>query len=208
MSGLTDAYLAEFDRALGFDRRLARRVHDEIEAHLLDAIGDAQSEREAIARFGNPLSLARDYAEAALPERLRRAGTMAGVLALATFVFMRLRSMLLALPGMDAGPGITLTLIDRAGFATGAFFSLYAWHVARSASGAARARRSLGPLLGAAAAFLLSTVASLLRALPAGGGVPLVWITGGMEILLIVGVAMQLRQLHRHANVASRELRR
>jgi len=206
MSGLTDAYLAEFDRALGFDRRLARRVHDEIEAHLLDAIGDAQSESEAIARFGNPHSLARDYAEAALPERLRRAGTMAGVLAFATFIFMRLRSMLLALPGMEAGPGMTLTLIDRAGFAAGLFFSVYAWHVARSTSGATRARRSFAPLLGAVAAFLLSIVASLLRALPASGGAPLVWITGGLEILLIGSVAIQLRQLHRHANVASNKV--
>lgn len=208
MPGLTDAYLAEFDHALGFDRRLARRVHDEVEAHLLDAIDDAQSEREAIARFGNPHALARDYAEAALPDRLRRAGAMAGALALATFVFMRLRSMLLALPGASGGRDATLTLIDRAGFAAGVFFGLYAWHVARSASGAARARRSFGPLLGAAAAFLLSTVASLLRALPASGGLPLVWITGGLEILLIAGVAIQLRQLRLHANVASRELRR
>lgn len=206
MSSLTDAYLAEFDRALGFDRRLARRAHEEIEAHLLDAMDNAHSEREAIARFGNPHSLARDYAEAALPERLRRAGILAGVLALATFVFMRLRSMLLELPEMDAGSGMTLTLIDRAGFATGVFFGFYAWHVARSASGAARARRSFGPLLGAAAAFLLSIVASLLRALPASGGEPLVWITGGLEILLIGGVMMQLRQLHRHANVASKEV--
>lgn len=206
MSGLTDTYLAEFDSALGFDRRLARRVHDEIEAHLLDAIDDARSESEAIARFGNPHALARDYAEATLPDRLRRAGTMAGVLAFATFVFMRLRSMLLALPGTEAGPGMTLTLIDRAGFAAGLFFSVYAWHVARSTSGAARARRSFAPLLGAAAAFLLSIVASLLRALPASGGAPLVWITGGLEILLIGSVAIQLRQLHRHANVASNKV--
>lgn len=207
MPSLTDAYLAEFDRALGFDRRLARRVHEEIEAHLLDAIDEARSESEAIARFGNPHSLARDYAEAALPERLRRTGTMAGVLAFATFVFMRLRSMALALPGTDAGPGGALILIDRAGFATGLVFSLYAWHAARAAPGAERARRSFGPLLGAAAAFLLSIVASLLRALPASGGAPIVWITGGLEILLIASVAIQLRQLHRHATVASKMLR-
>lgn len=207
MSGLTDAYLAEFDRALGFDRRLARRVHEEIEAHLLDAMDEARSESEAIARFGNPRSLARDYAEAALPGRLRRVGAMAAMLGLATFAFMRLRSMFLELPGAEAGHSMTLTLIDQAGFTTGVFFSLYAWHVARSASGTERGRRVFGPLLGVVAAFLLSIVASLMRALSASGGEPLVWITGSLEILLIGAVVMQLRQLRLHAAIASKEIR-
>jgi uncharacterized membrane protein len=206
MPSLIAQYLAEFDRALGFDRGLARRVHAEIEAHLLEAMDDAQNEKDAIARFGNPNSLARDYAEAALPKRLRRAGATAATLAVATFVFMRLRTMLLALPGVEAEPATVLTFIDRAGFATGLFFSLYAWHAARSVSGTERARRIFGPLLGAAAAFLLSIVASLLRALPASGGESLVWITGSLEILLIGGVAVQLHQLRRHATAASKEV--
>lgn len=207
MSGLTDAYLAEFDRALGFDRKLARRVHDEIEAHLLDAMDDARSEREAIARFGNPWSLVRDYAEAALPGRLRRVGAMAAMLGLATFAFMRLRSMLLGLPAAEAGHSMMLTLVDRAGFTAGVFFGLYAWYIVRSTSGTERGRRVFGPLLGAVAAFLLSIVASLMRALSTSGGEPLVWITGSLEILLIGAVAMQLRQLRLHAAIASKEIR-
>jgi uncharacterized membrane protein len=203
MSRLTDAYLAEFDRELGFDHRLARRVHREVEAHLQDARDDAGSEAAAIARFGNPRVLAREYAQAALPARLRMAGAAAGALALTTFAFMRLRSMLLTLPGMDAGPTVALTFIDRAGFGAGLFFGVYAWHVARTVSGAERATRIFAPLLGAAVAFLLSTVASLLRAQMAAGGELLVWITGGLELLLLGGAATQLRLLHRHAALAA-----
>lgn len=205
MSRLISAYLAEFDRELGFDRRLARRAHDEIEAHLCDAVADDAddegAERRAIARFGNPQVLARDYAQAALPARLRMTWTVAIVMALATFAFMRLRSTVLALPGMEAGPNMLLTIVDRAAFGTGIFFSLYAWHRARSALGIVGAERMLSPLLGAAAAFLLSVFASLLRASMVAGGDPVIWITGSLEVLLIGSVGIQLRLLHRYVGL-------
>jgi|CXWL01.1.fsa_nt_gi hypothetical protein len=207
MPSLTDAYLAEFDRALGFDRRLARRVHDEIEAHLCDAVADDTddegAERRAIARFGNPQVLARDYAQAALPARLRMTWAVAITMALATFALMRLRSTVLALPGMEAGSNMLLAVVDRAAFGAGIFFSLYAWHRARSAFGTVGAERMLSPLSGAAAAFLLSVFASVSRATMATGGDPLIWITGSLEMLLIGSVGIQLRLLHRHVGLAS-----
>lgn len=204
MSRLTADYLAEFDRALGFDPGLARRVHAEIEAHLCDAVagaGDAEAaERRAIARFGNPQTLARDYAMAALPRRMRTTWATAIAMVVATFAFMRLRSILLALPAIDGGASTLLALADRAGFGAGIFFALYAWHSARPESG--NVRRILPPLRGATAAFLLSALASLSRALLATGAEPLVWITGSLEMLLIGMACIQLRRLHRHAGLA------
>ena len=205
MSRLTDAYLAEFDRALRFDPSLARRVHAEIEAHLCDAIeaagkGEA-GERAAIARFGNPEALARDYALATLPRRIRT--TWAGTIAMmaATFAFMRLRTILLLVPATADGAGMFLTVVDRAGFGAGIFFSLYAWHSARR--GGESVRHALPPLCGATAAFLLSALASLSRALLATGAGPLVWITGSLEMTAIGFVCVQIRRLQHHAGLAA-----
>jgi hypothetical protein len=199
MPCLIDAYLANFDRALGFDRRLARRVRQEVEAHLYDAMGDTVSQAEAIRRFGNPHVLAQAYAEAALPSRLRKTRAFALAMAVATFVFMRLRSVGLALPDIDNGPFAALTAIDRTGFVAGIMFSLYAWYASRRG-----AQGMLPPLLGAAAAFLLSAIASLLRAAILSGDDPLIWWTGGAEILTIAAASLQFRLLQRHAALVSR----
>jgi uncharacterized membrane protein len=198
MPSLIDAYLADFDRALGFDRRLAQRVHQEVEAHLHEAMDDAASEAEAIRRFGNPQALAQAYAEATLPSRLRKTRAVALAVAVATFLFMRLRSVGLALPEIDNGPFAALTAIDRTGFVAGILFSLYAWHVSRRG-----AQTMLPPLLGATAAFLLSVIASLMRASILFGDDPLIWWTGAAEILTIAAASLQIRLLQRHAAVAS-----
>lgn len=199
MPGLIDTYLAAFDRELAFDRRLARRVHEEVEAHLHDAMDDAATEVEAIRRFGNPQALAQQYVAASLPYRVQKAWILALVLAATTFAFMRLRSVWLGLPDIDSGPLAALTTIDRVGFIAGVIFGLYGCHVSRRS-----ARKALSPLLGAAIAFALSIAASLTRATLVSGGNPLIWLTGAAEVLMIVAAAIQLRLLRRYAAFTAR----
>jgi hypothetical protein len=97
--------------------------------------------------------------------------------------------------------GMFLTVVDRAGFGAGIFFSLYAWHSARR--GGESVRHVLPPLCGATAAFLLSALASLSRALLATGAGPLVWITGSLEMTAIGFVCVQIRRLQHHAGLAA-----
>jgi hypothetical protein len=206
MSRLTTDYLAQFDRALNFDPGLARRVRVEVEAHLCDAIEAAgkgeEAERFAIARFGNPAALARDYALATLPRQIRTTWSAAIAMMVATFVFMRLRAILLSVPATADGASALLALADRAGFGAGIFFSLYAWHSARRRKGES-VRNVLSPMCGATAAFLLSTLASLSRAATTAGPGPLVWITGSLEMMMIGFVCIQIRRLQHHAGLAA-----
>ena len=71
-------YLDALARALAFDPALARRVAKEAEDHLREAAqtdgGDADAARRAVAAFGDPRALARQYAAAALTARTRRLG--------------------------------------------------------------------------------------------------------------------------------------
>jgi hypothetical protein len=86
------AYLDRLSGALSFDRALARCVRDEVEDHLREAVAaDPASDRiaaeqRAIADFGDPVSIAAQFAAISLARRMRRAGfavimVVAGVLA-------------------------------------------------------------------------------------------------------------------------------
>lgn len=199
MPRLIAAYLAEFDRALGFDRRLARRVHREVEAHLEDALGESGSETEAIRRFGNPQTLARAYAEAALPMQLRTTWVVSLAMLVTTFLAMRLRSVVLALPDAQADSLLALTVLDRTCFAAGLTFGMFAIHVR------GRGAQAMVPgMMAAAAALLISASASLMRATIVAGDAPLIWWTGGAELLAIAAAAVQILLLQRHAALASR----
>ncbi len=103
-------YLDELDDVLAFDPRLSRRVRDEIESHLCDT-AERVGEAAAVRRFGRPADIARAYAEAALPDRLRRSCVAAALLGGATLLLMRLRTVILDLPG----GGDPLTWFDRGG---------------------------------------------------------------------------------------------
>src|SRR5215469_9905149 len=81
-------YLDALARELRFDAVLALRVRAEVEDHLAAAAADAgaettaESERRAVANFGAPQMLARQFAAASLLAQLRN-GAGALVLALA-----------------------------------------------------------------------------------------------------------------------------
>jgi hypothetical protein len=83
-SVLVTKYLDQLTRELSFDPELSRRVRREVEDHLLDAIGDDggddPKDAAAIARFGDPREIARQYAPLSLLQQARRVG---GILILA-----------------------------------------------------------------------------------------------------------------------------
>src|SRR5258705_8323768 len=81
---LVTKYPDQLTRELNFDPELSRRVRREVEDHLLDAIGDDggddPKDAAAIARFGDPREIARQYAPLSLLQQARRVG---GILILA-----------------------------------------------------------------------------------------------------------------------------
>lgn len=199
MSPALEHYLGEYDRALAFDPALARRVREEVGAHIEEAIDHGRTAEEAIARFGRASALAPDFARAALPARLRATLHAALSMLAATFLFMRLRSVLLALGQAEGGLANLLAAVDRAGLAAAILFGLAAWHRIRKGD----AVRASAPLLGAAASLLLSVAASLARAAGVAGGDPLIWATGAAEIMLIALFLRHVGRLHRHARLTA-----
>ena len=193
MSGPIAAYLDELDRVLSFDSRLSRRVHDEIESHLSDA-AERVGEADAVRRFGRPAEIARAYAEAALPDRLRRSCIAAGLLGGATLLLMRLRTVLLDIPG----GGDPLTWLDRGGLVAALLCVAAAWWLS--------SRHRIAPVRTAlhlaAGCLALSVGASLLRAADAGSGdgaFALIVGTALVELLLVGGLMAQLARLDRYA---------
>jgi hypothetical protein len=79
-SGTVSEYLDTLARELSFDVPLSRRVRKEIEDHLLEAAADqpdeswTEAQQRAIARFGDPRDIARQYAASSLFAQTRRLG--------------------------------------------------------------------------------------------------------------------------------------
>lgn len=197
MRRLTGDYAGALERELGFDRQLAARAREDL-AEYLDEMADAGLEpAEAERRFGDVQDIARSYANAALPGRLRQTLVAAGWLALATFLFMRWRSMQLGFESF-AHPTL-LGVVDGAGFLVGAAALIVAWRRSRARSTDMRA-----PLIFAAAAIGVSTAASLLRALPALGGpdAALILATGLVQLVLLGLLVRRLRLINRYSRIA------
>jgi hypothetical protein len=93
--GPVTEYLDTLSRELSFDVALSRRVRSEIEDHLCERIahevGDDSIEAQyrAIARFGDPREIARQYAAMSLFSQTRRAGLVALLALIGIYVAMR-----------------------------------------------------------------------------------------------------------------------
>ncbi len=193
MSGPIATYLDELDDVLAFDPGLSRRVRDEIESHLCDT-AEQVGEADAVRRFGRPADIARAYAEAALPDRLRRSCVAAALLGGATLLLMRLRTVILDLPG-GADP---LTWFDRGGLLAALACIGAAWWTA-SRRRIALVRRWLHV---AAGSLALSVGASLVRAFQSASGDSahaLIVGTVLVELLLLAALMAQLARLDRYA---------
>jgi len=91
------AYLRALEQALSFDRKLAHRVCQEVEMHLLDAVAaDAAVDRReaahrAIARFGAPEAMARQFAGVSLIRHARACAASIVMIVFAVFLAMKAR---------------------------------------------------------------------------------------------------------------------
>jgi hypothetical protein len=197
MAGVIEGYVATLRRELDFDPVLARRMADEIEAHLWDAAEadpawpSPEAERRAVERFGLAREIAGQFAADAVNRQARRAWIALLATVAVTFVAMRLRVIWLG----DVGDSLSVLapLIDRYAFIAALGVAAIGWFAFR---------RSLLPLAICLAALAASIAAGLLRAGLFVEAAPLhVLLTAAGEIALIgllsfhvIGLARRLRR--------------
>jgi hypothetical protein len=198
VTGPIAAYLAELDRFLAFDPGLSGHVRDEIASHLFET-AERVGEADAVRRFGQPAEIARAYALAALPDRLRQSCVAAALLGGATLALMWLRTAFLNMP-LSHDP---LAWFDRLGIVAAMGCVATAWWIGL--------RRPIGTvqrwLHGAAGCLTLSIGSSLARALHSATDDPavaLIIATMMIELLLLFGLKAQLAQLDRYARRLAR----
>jgi hypothetical protein len=223
-------YLDKLTRELRFDPQLSQRVRREVEDHLLDAIADGagsspqEAARLAIARFGDPQLIARQYAPLSLLQQARRVGGILILAIAAILVLMKGRGALYEffqwrlnadwLGGLGAiGPGI-----DRYLFQVSLVLGILGWLYIASRRAAPtinsdyrhQLQRCL--LLSAAAsglligAVILDTILGGMRAVGAGMSVAAVipLLSIAIEIALVGIITVELRNImQRKALVSS-----
>ncbi|HTE37414.1 MAG TPA: hypothetical protein VK630_12805 [Reyranella sp.] len=181
MAGVIDSHVAALKRDLDFDPALARRMADEVEAHLWDAAEadpawpSADAERRAVERFGLAREIAAQFATDAVNRQARRSWIVLLATVAVTFVAMRLRVMWLA----DAGDSLSMLapLIDRYAFVAAIAVGSIGWWAFR---------RSVLPLAVCLTALIASIAAGIVRAGLFVEGAPLpVLLAAAGEIALI-----------------------
>jgi len=135
-SVLVTKYLDQLTRELSFDPELSRRVRREVEDHLLDAIsddgGDDRKDAAAIARFGDPKEIARQYAPLSLLQQARRVGGILIIAIAAILVLMKGHGALYELlqwrlPADWLGISTIGPAIDRYGFMVALVVGILGW---------------------------------------------------------------------------------
>ncbi len=192
-------YLDALTRELRFDLQLSQRVRREVEDHLLDAISDdasgdpSEAQRQAIALFGDPHEIARQYAPLSLLKQTRRLGAIVVVAIAAILVLMKGRGELYQFlqwrVNADWLGGLgTIAAIDRYAFQVALVFGILGW---------------AGLLTGS---VILDTMLGGVRSVSAGlspaGMIPLLSIA--IEVALVGVIAVELRKaIQRKALVSS-----
>jgi len=181
MAGVIETYVAALRRDLDFDPALARRMAEEVEAHLWEAAEadptwpSDDAERRAVERFGLAREIAAEFATDAVNRQARRSWVVVLATVAVTFVAMRLRVMWLA----DAGEGLSMLapLIDRYAFVAAIAVGSIGWWAFRC---------SVLPLAICLAALVASIAAGIVRAglFVEGAPLPVVLAAAG-EIALI-----------------------
>lgn len=197
MAGVIEGYVAMLRRELDFDPALARRIADEIEAHLWDsaeadpAWPSPEAERHAVQRFGLAREIAGQFAVDAVNRQARRTWIALLATVVVTFVAMRLRVIWLG----DIGDSLSVLapLVDRYAFIAALGVAAIGWFAFR---------RSLLPLAICLAALAASIAAGIARAGLFVEAAPLhVLLTATGEIALIgllsfhvIGLGRRLRR--------------
>jgi hypothetical protein len=181
MAGVIEQYVAALKRDLDFDPPLARRMAEEVEAHLWEAAEadpawpSQEAECRAVARFGLAREIAAQFATDATSRRVRRSWIILAATVAVTFVAMRLRVMWLA----DIGDSLSVLapLVDRYAFVAAIAVGLVGWFAFR---------RSVLPLVLCLGALAASIAAGIVRAGLFVEGAPLpVLLAAAGEIALI-----------------------
>ena len=90
-------YLESLAGALRFDRSLSRRVRQEVEDHLSEAVAAhpgsdrPEAEQRAIANFGDPHVIAAQFAVVSVAKQTRRAGAAIILVIAGVFIAMKAR---------------------------------------------------------------------------------------------------------------------
>jgi len=193
MAGVIARYVAALRRDLDFDPSLARRMAEEVEAHLWEAAEadpagpSPDAERRAVERFGMAREIAAEVAAEAANRQVRRSWIVLAATVVVTFVAMRLRVMWLA----DAGDSLSLLapLVDRYAFAAVTAVGLVGWFAFR---------RSVLPLSLCLAALAASIAAGIVRAGLFVDGAPVhVLLAAAGEIALIGTLLLHVVDLGR-----------
>jgi len=193
MAGVIDEYVAALRRDLDFDPPLARRLADEVEAHLWDAAEadpaglSPEAERRAVARFGLAREIAAQFAGDAIDRQARRTWIMLAATVAVTFVAMRLR--VLWLDDLGASMSALAPLIDRYAFIAALVVGIVGWLAFR---------RSLMPLAICLGGLAASIAAGIARAGLFVDGAPLhVLLAAAGEVALIALLSWHVFGLHR-----------
>jgi len=216
-------YLDELAGELRFDPHLARRVRREVEDHLLDAIADGagtspkEAARLAIARFGEPQLIARQYAPLSLLQQARRVGGILILTIAAILVLMKGRGALYEFLQWQfnadwlGGLGAVAPAIDRYAFQVSLVLGVLGWLYIASRRAAPTlnsdyqhqltrclllSAAAVGLLIGA---VILDTILGAARSVRAGMSlaavIPLLSIA--IEVALVSIIAVELRKVMR-----------
>jgi hypothetical protein len=197
MAGVIECYVAALKRDLAFDPALARRMADEVEAHLWDsaeadpAWPSTEAEQRAVERFGLAREIAAQFAADAVDRRAKRTWIALLATVAVTLIAMRLRVIWLG----DVGDSLSMLapLIDRYAFIAAMAVGAVGWFAFR---------RSVVPLALCLVALAASIAAGIVRAglfvegaplhvlLAAAGEIALV----GLLLFHIVGLGRSLRR--------------
>jgi hypothetical protein len=134
-SGPIADYLDALARELGFDIALSRRVCAEVEDHLWEATDGClsiESQQQAVANFGNPRDIARQYITATLLAHIRWVGL--AMIGASTAIFLAMEARVVWYEVMqwkwnaewEAVRAIGLA-IDRCGFIAAVSIALIGW---------------------------------------------------------------------------------
>ena len=183
MAGLIDDYLATLRRELDFDPELARRMSDEVEAHLRDAAEAdpawpaPEAARRAVARFGLARELVAEFAHDAANRQAKRTWVALLATLAVTFIAMRLRVIWLGEVGDTLS--VLAPLVDRYAFIAALAVGLAGWLAWR---------RALLPLVVCLVAIVASVAAGIVRAGLFADGAPFHVLAAAAGEIALIGL--------------------
>ena len=230
MSDVISDYLDRLTLELSFDPALARRMREEAEDHLQEAVASdpmgatIEAERRAISRFGTERDIAAQCAVPSLVRQARNVGAAVTLIAIGVLVAMKSRivwygatqQIVSGDPDLDNIRAI-ISSIDRYAFWSALLIAICGWayiSIARPPDATSmawrnRLRQSLFLCAAAAAAVVITvtsdTILTALKLFPAGWSasifVPV--LTIGLEIVLAIILVARIRvTMHRLASSA------